>query len=106
MAPAMVQGSTSRAYRRTVPEPRRYNALKFALNKTGEIHMKFRLPVTAACAIMLLVLQGCAIGIRDEPLPEVNRLDLRVSSTPTIKMQVKIKPATPAAGRREMTDKA
>lgn len=103
----MVQGSTRGSHILVHSTgPRRYNAPKFALNKTREIHMKFRLPVTAACAIMLLVLQGCAIGIRDEPLPEVNRLDLRVSSTPTIKMQVKIKGATPAASRGEMVERA
>lgn len=67
--------------------------------------MRIKMGAMMACALLLFTLQGCAIGLRNEPLPEVNRLDLRVSTTPSLKTQVKMKAGNTAASRNDLVEK-
>jgi hypothetical protein len=67
--------------------------------------MPIRSIFTLLCALMLLCLQGCAIGLRNEPLPDVNRLDLNSGTQGTRKVQIKLQAATPQAKQRERIEK-
>ncbi|MFT3734940.1 MAG: hypothetical protein QM776_07950 [Rhodocyclaceae bacterium] len=67
--------------------------------------MQFKSILTLLCAVMLLCLQGCAIGLRNEPLPEVNRLDLNSGTQGTRKVQIKLQAGTPQAKLRERIEK-
>jgi len=51
----------------------------------------------ALCALILLTLQACAVGVRHDPMTEVNRLTLRESQIAGLKVQITLKPGNAAA---------
>lgn len=68
--------------------------------------MKLSTTLAALSAVALMALQGCAVGIRHDPIPEVNRLDLREPNLANLKVQVTVKAGNSKASRRETPEKA